>query len=287
MTGLFALIGSAIEAIELGTYNSEARTLGYDIKPLPGPVAFNLNDGSTGCKRLLCTRQATLVIAHAPAEEKVAGIMSPNPYFGGEDCPNGNSRCSVQAWNQTIGRVLDAAEARPVEERRDHWRSFWRGRVTKPDCNKWHTIERLRAAVHAQSRPELHDIRVTEVTGSIGSSCTSDLNRGSDVAEVLQHVSTSRFPDYISFQNYTRWPLLVNLPGSTHSGYSRNLNHLWASGGVVLQWNRHLNSSETSRAFGKRTVPKAPERPLFQECVSLPFSLLPPCSLLTRPHVPV
>ena len=37
-------------------------------------------------------------------------------------------------------------------------------------------------------------------------------------------------------EDYADYKYLLNLPGSTHGSYSRNLNHLWALGSVVLQW---------------------------------------------------
>ena len=35
---------------------------------------------------------------------------------------------------------------------------------------------------------------------------------------------------------YTKFKMLMHLPGSTTGSYSRNLNKLWACGSVVLYW---------------------------------------------------
>ena len=37
-------------------------------------------------------------------------------------------------------------------------------------------------------------------------------------------------------EKYTRYRYVLNLPGSTSGSYSRNLNHLWFLGSVVLFW---------------------------------------------------
>ena len=38
--------------------------------------------------------------------------------------------------------------------------------------------------------------------------------------------------------DYAKYPVVLNLPGSTTAHYSRNLNHLWATGAAVVTWNR-------------------------------------------------
>ena len=42
--------------------------------------------------------------------------------------------------------------------------------------------------------------------------------------------------EFVYEPDYSKYKYVLNLPGSTLGGYSRNLNHLWAIGSVVLQW---------------------------------------------------
>ena len=62
---------------------------------------------------------------------------------------------------------------------------------------------------------------------------------------------------------YAKWQYALNLPGRTAGSYSRNLNHLWAVGAVVLLWNADFvewsapgaerDSGETRRGDVERT----------------------------------
>ena len=44
---------------------------------------------------------------------------------------------------------------------------------------------------------------------------------------------------YYKEQDYANFKMLFHLPGGTTGSYSRNLNHLWGVGGVILYWD-HL-----------------------------------------------
>ena len=49
-------------------------------------------------------------------------------------------------------------------------------------------------------------------------------------------MSRRRRSTQVAKENYTRYKYVLNLPGSTSGSYSRNLNHLWFLGSVVLFW---------------------------------------------------
>ena len=63
--------------------------------------------------------------------------------------------------------------------------------------------------------------------------------------------------------DYARFKFLLNLPGRTDGSYSRNLNHLWAVGAVVLLWDTRvvewfypaLRHGETHATVNRTTAP--------------------------------
>merc|ERR1719487_568224 len=57
--------------------------------------------------------------------------------------------------------------------------------------------------------------------------CASPLN-GKKIRE--------NFVKEMDREMYCRWKYELNLPGSSTGSYSMNLNHLWLTGSVVLQW---------------------------------------------------
>ena len=57
---------------------------------------------------------------------------------------------------------------------------------------------------------------------------------------------------WVAPENYTKSAFVLNLPGQTTGSYSRNLNHLWATGAVVLLW----DASFVEWYFRRADVPR-------------------------------
>lgn len=74
------MLASMISAIRTGEC---AKVGGLSVPPLK-PAAFFLEPSSRGCdaSHETCGTAPTLVIARAPAQGYLGGIMHPNPYFG-------------------------------------------------------------------------------------------------------------------------------------------------------------------------------------------------------------
>lgn len=71
------------------------------------------------------------------------------------------------------------------------------------------------------------------------------------VKRVVKRPSLACAGHFTEEVDYTRYKYALNLPGSTHGSYSRNLNHLWALGGVLLQWRMDAKESDSgSTHFG-------------------------------------
>ena len=87
-------------------------------------------------------------------------------------------------------------------------------------------------------RPDLFDVKCSFLDPPRNFSCVQDPTERSTLEEALRLVDTSSVVDkaWIPRADFARYKVLVNLPGETTGSYSRNLNHLWATGAAVAFW---------------------------------------------------
>ena len=150
------------------------------------------------------------------------GILVPNAYFD-----------DLTKWGNLAAQLHRVVEKRPFAERRG--RVFWRGAVRAPaTCDdEAGNFARVQALSLGLTMPDLFDIQCVFECTPRRTPCPEfpyddDMLRairGPYVAK--KHVPKSTFAQY-KYQ--------LNLPGSVSGSYSRNLNHLWLLGSVVLLW---------------------------------------------------
>ena len=211
---------------------------------LPNSV-YSLSFTSTGSSpNKHDTGLPTLVIAKQPETDgrERPGIMIPNPYFA-----------DLMDWHDFLAHLHSHARKRPFRDRIP--RAFWRGAIRSyqfpddraHDCVVDHgNFARLQAASLTLSHPRLVDVQCKDmqmcrprddprycddVKGAPPMPYnTAAIRRAAKHPELISNGSWTLQEDYADYK------YLLNLPGSTHGSYSRNLNHLWSLGSVVLQW---------------------------------------------------
>jgi len=181
-------------------------------------------------------REPCLVIAKdTPARP---GIMVPNPYFG-----------DMYDWKDFVSKLRAAAEPRKFNMR--DRRAFWRGAIMNYDevedaavaCSNEHgNFARLQALALTLAHPESVDAKCVHAETCrprVNSSRCPKMPYGPWEEKVVADPPCSG--EHVYEHAYSKYKYVLNLPGATFGSYSRNLNHLWAIGSVVLQWrNRAL-----------------------------------------------
>mmetsp|Transcript_24335 Transcript_24335/g.73230 ORF Transcript_24335/g.73230 Transcript_24335/m.73230 type:complete len:452 (-) Transcript_24335:470-1825(-) len=220
---LSTLVYSSLGASRKATRRRVARRL-------PNAV-YHFNQLSTG-EGCPDDREPCLVIAKDRRSRP--GVLVPNPYFG-----------DMRDWHdfQSKLRKVGAPRKFVMRERQ----AFWRGAIMNYDsespadaCPKESgNYARLQALALTLAHPEAVNARCVFAEAcrprKNGSKCGSmpyDMYADKVVRDPVA-LSTGEF---VYEPDYSRHKYVLNLPGSTFGGYSRNLNHLWAIGSVVMQW---------------------------------------------------
>lgn len=165
-------------------------------------VAFDVDVSSVGTS---IKDRPVLAIARK-FKEADGGILVPNPYFEG-----------VRKWATLSDIFFTEAAANPWAARDEHL--FWRG-VVDWNSSADGKRERSECASLSDRSPEFFDVKaVSRLLLS--------------ARDPKEHVAVKSF---VPPADYCHWKYLVNLPGRTSGSYSRNLNHLWTTGSVVMQW---------------------------------------------------
>lgn len=166
------------------------------------------------------------------------GLMVPNPYFAHGDM--------LGAWRVHQKKFEKTRRAHPWESRDK--KVFWRGAVRnmRSCLHGGGNYARLQAISLSYCRQDDFDVRcIASPNGVHG--CDKNINvtfecdkyppdKDIDLAVREDHLEFTTATIYKTPEQYTESQFLLNLPGSTHGSYSRNLNHLWAMGAVVLLW---------------------------------------------------
>ena len=164
------------------------------------------------------------------------GIMVPNSYFG-----NGNGNLTL--W----GNENREQDAKLIPFAKRVPKALYRGSL-HPDpenlftnreaCSRVAFGNYARIQAFASSFDHPHEVDAKCTTGHNGScilpppSCigiVEDFNSG------LKN-KTDVGGKYLDDEHYRNHKYLLNLPGAASGSYSKNLNHLWRTGAVVMQW---------------------------------------------------
>jgi len=206
-------------------------------------------------KRLPC-----LVIAKRGGY-KDPGVLVPNPYFH-----------DLQFWNAVRTAVKSRAAKRPFAQR--HPSVFWRGHLSAgldwcPD--EVGNFARLEAVSLSMDRGDVVDVRCWMLKKCVArdpqKACAKQPydDRMRAVQADLRLVTVEA---HVAKENFTAWQYVLNLPGSSTGSYSRNLNHLWFLGSVVVFWKASfvewyfpaLQDGETHVVADKQTLVSTIER---------------------------
>jgi len=177
------------------------------------------------------------------------GVLVPNPAFVSETA---RAVGIEHAMDLGTASLRKEAGRHPWENRSDL--VFWRGklRIANKKCDvEFGNFARFEAMTLTLRHPEQLDVKSSfldllparwhNATWLHQSGCidTTEVYGGKgQFKRVVWRIDEAvdqkkRFEK----EDYARYKLLLNLPGGTSGSYSKNLNHLWATGGVVLQWN--------------------------------------------------
>ena len=209
----------------------------------------------------------TTVIAKKRGPQQY-GVMVPNPY-----------------WD--FGATLAAAAQATPWARRDS-RPFWRGSLRRPkrgcEADSGNYV-RFLAMTLTVGHPRHFDVKATSMPPAYANESLLRRQACVDLDGVL---GRARVPHILANLDraldtqiredayYTKFKMLVHLPGSTTGSYSRNLNKLWACGSVVLYWNHSayehyyagLEDGRTHLIVNVTTAKDAAERVLSDEALA-------------------
>lgn len=175
-----------------------------------------------------------LCIAKREGYDK-CGVLIPNPYFG-----------NLSDWTSRTTKLTVQAQKRPFDHRDD--RLFWRGSIgshSKDHCAREQgNYARFSAVSLTAQNPTHFDVRCIECNPRDEH---KTLCPGYEYDDDMRRIMASSAKDkiiqgaFVEETRYSEYKYVLNLPGSTTGSYSRNLNHLWMLGGVVLLWqNAHV-----------------------------------------------
>ena len=208
-------------------------------------AAYAYSGNSTGfCGRDMGAERAPypcLIIAKAYGT-KQPGVLVPNPYHQ-----------DLDYWGALRDHIKARAFSRPWKARLPL--VFWRGNL----LDRWHAPDDPRyaggscenefgnhARLAAMAESVLHPDRVDVKCFSKHNCRARDPDERPcpdgqySYSETMRRVqrNSSLVTDHghVAKEKYTRYRYVLNLPGSTAGSYSRNLNHLWFLGSVVLLW---------------------------------------------------
>mmetsp|Transcript_30156 Transcript_30156/g.93295 ORF Transcript_30156/g.93295 Transcript_30156/m.93295 type:complete len:508 (-) Transcript_30156:75-1598(-) len=231
-------------------------------KPLPNAV-FSANMASRGGEVLTGQGEyPETVIAKKTGYGEFCGIMIPNPYPSHEPAHVGD----LELWRYAVDEIRAAAKAQPVKKR--DAKVFWRGSCANNEWerNRYHAMAdqralligdgacagtyesgnraRLLAASLTVRHPKQFNIKCSNLDPPRNFSCVEDAAYAAQLRQarddVLENSHTVEDRAWFDATDYTKYKYLLNLPGKTTGSYSRNLNHLWATGGVVLLWDEPI-----------------------------------------------
>jgi len=168
------------------------------------------------------------------------GLLFPNPFFG-----------NVTNWDIERSLYDEYSDRNAFKKRKA--RALWRGSIEcfkncAKDMGIW---QRWGALVQSWKHPDLLDAKATPKHNealSIRNVSHIDCEPSGLVVYpdmVAAYKELQKFPSafqdsHLDHHKYVEYQFLLNLAGSQGGGYSRNLNHIWSLGSVVVLWDAHF-----------------------------------------------
>ena len=172
---------------------------------------------------------------------KECGVLVPNPYFG-----------DLDHWSN-VAQLLEAASRKHPYWKRDP-RAFWRGHIRwrNKDCDhESGNIARFLGTLLTLRHPDRFDVKVRHLeekkalwsnsTALHATKCKDSSSKYpfrviNDLDGLIGRLSEAQDVSWVDPVDYARYKILAHFPGGTTGSYSRNLNHLWATGSTVMIW---------------------------------------------------
>lgn len=172
------------------------------MRQAPPDITFTFSFGSLGTNTTNAPRLAIArkLYGRDPWQTTHGGILVPNPYFIG-----------VNYWKTMSNYWRARAKARSWSQRTQ--RLFWRGKI-------WNYPKDFGNVTISAQNTDGNRERLQ---------CARLSNEHTNLLDVKLEGGVDR-------STYCERAYLLNLPGGRRGGYSQNLNHLWSTGSVVLQW---------------------------------------------------
>ena len=210
-------------------------------KKTVGNTVYAFDEGASGPSKACDPHLPKLVIAKKGGDRQ-CGVLVPNPYFGDV----------YRTWERERAALVALGKRRRWENRRTQL--FWRGKIRgresvvakERDClREAGNYARLQASSLTALDPQVFDVRATSCRPRPIRSVSSDLCRkllpqNDDLAKIRDSGCRAIQGRFMNHGKFNTFQFLLDLPGSTTGSYSRNLNHLWLLGAVVVFWSGPL-----------------------------------------------
>lgn len=191
-------------------------------------IVYTLNEaasGPTGCDPHL----PTLAIAKKKGLDEQCGVLIPNPYFGE----------LMSEWEEERTRLARVADNKKWTARNP--RVFWRGKIRDDhgtDCSRDAGNQaRVSACALTLKHGKFFDVRATSCERrSVSPRCAREFAIDPIEKKAASGACRSVTGQFVGHAKFSDYRFVLDLPGSTTGSYSRNLNHLWLMGAVVLIW---------------------------------------------------
>ena len=196
-------------------------------------VAYGFERDSTGNWSTFGTKFPFAAIAKKRGYES-PGILVPNPFFG-------DASGNLTSWGT---RLAALPKFGAVQDQR----VFWRGNVghhEEFDCDRDDgNYARFSAVSLTVERPDIFNVKCNKCHPNNGTSFFAQRcghpHYDASMITLLKNPKLALLgydPQwYDVLKEYPKYRVLLNLPGTTAGGYSRNLNLLWFLGRVVFFW---------------------------------------------------
>lgn len=201
-----------------------------------GNTVYAFDEGASGPSR--CDGSLPALAIAKKRGDGQCGVLVPNPYFGDV----------YKTWESERKGLVALGQRRAWENRKPHL--FWRGKIrgadhamrSARDCERdAGNYARLQACSLTHENRGLFDVRTTSceprmVRFNKRDVCETLLPQTALLREVRGGHCRSISGDFVNHGKFNTYQFLLDLPGSTSGSYSRNLNHLWLLGSVVVFW---------------------------------------------------
>lgn len=204
--------------------------------------------GTVGDERKCVEKSAKLPIVVIAKQHgyRQHGILAPNPYFR-----------NITSFSSSKTKMKKESVSWSLRDDR----CVWRGSVIAKDCKQdFGNHARFCAVVRASQRPDLLDAKAVGHFEPRQVEC-EHLAYDSHMRASVNR-SSLFLTDFMDPNQFSTYKYVLNLPGVMGGSYSRNLNHLWSTGAVVLLWHGHhvewyypaLRTNETHLEVGCDTI---------------------------------